>query len=202
MKYTYKDSALKKAVREDIFTGTRFQKLVGLGGPDLREYVTYFRQKGFGDITVWENNGSILLRQLPQMQGLGISYHFGDILHAPYHKDVLYDLDFCSSIMSTNPHMAKFRDNFVLTVALRPIGLENTVDWFILHRGEVRQFYTYDGSHGRFSTDKGEYGIRTYYDRATTYRMAMIYPLSIYSQSKEKSHGRRKSSRHAVNTGG
>ena len=56
-KTTYKDSTIKKQVREFLFSffiDRQLDKIVGLGGPDITDYIKFCESKGYVDFEIFE----------------------------------------------------------------------------------------------------------------------------------------------------
>jgi hypothetical protein len=182
-KVSYKQAKNKKLWRYKIFDFYRNTKtIIGLGGPDLKDYIEFLESKGFSDIRIWEKDRNIILKQIPQLKALGgrVKTSFGDILRAPVIKDAIYDLDFNQSIAYVGEHLKKFKKNrTVLTVALRPYTLEATVRLFLSYRNEFIKRYQYNDKtkEGSIISNKGRtYGMVTYHDSSVN--MVTIYSIS------------------------
>ena len=136
-KKTYIDSSNKHAVREFLIQRFQFESVVGLAGPDINEYLVYLEAKGCTQFEIYENNSSIALQQLSKIRSKSkIALICGDILKAnPNKENVLFDLDFCASVRFLTEHIAKFKNNFIMTFSTR-IGVQQTVDTFFKARKE------------------------------------------------------------------
>lgn len=165
----YLDCKEKRHSRNKAFDKyTGLSNLVGLGGPDLIQYVDFFYKRGFKNINIWEDNKDILFAQIKQLPQARVSLNMGDILNAPILKDTLYDLDFCRSLLCAKDHIKKFKTNTVFTFAIRPLGKETTIELFCTYRGE---FLKYIGEE-YFQSNKSTYNYICYKDKAS---MIMIY---------------------------
>ena len=132
----YIDKAIRKReVREFMLSFFNFKKLIGLGGPNINEYIIYMRNKGCTDIEIWENVQDVLMHQFMRINEPA-NLKFGNIVNAEFKPDVLYDLDFCCTIKNMRDVVKKFKNNFVMTFALRPIGKNETIDLFFKYREE------------------------------------------------------------------
>jgi hypothetical protein len=70
---------------------------------------------------------------------------FNDIYEAePNQENTLYDLDFDCSIIAVRDHIKKFIKNSIVTVAIRPIGLRNTISIFCKIIGETTPVIEYN----------------------------------------------------------
>jgi len=134
MKQSYKDANYKHFTRDLIIP--RGRNVVGLAGPDTKEYIDFFRNRGYTNISIWENDSNTIIKQIPQIMNKGIIYNIGDIINAPIHSDTLYDLDFCCSMKSIEPHLKKFEDNFILTVSEMWNKKWDSINTFLEIRGE------------------------------------------------------------------
>lgn len=165
-KLTYKKSHNKKKIRDLVVD--KGENVIGLGGPDIADYVNFFRGKGYTSITVYENDGEMMLKQIPQINHMRskISYHFADIIEAPILPNTLYDLDFCVTITSVKDYVKKFQDNFVLTVSEFRKPKFWSVNQFLKIRGEHKISLTENTNDTirTLVTDKGIYTFFYYYD--------------------------------------
>jgi len=175
-KYTYINAGNKHAVREFLFSYFRFNSVVGLAGPDINDYVKWCKSKGYNDIEIWENEPSVMLKQLSEVK-MPIRYRFGNIIDASFCKNVLFDLDYCVSVRYMKEHLQKFKDNFIMTFSTR-IGVQETVDSFFKFRGEkVISWNNIKGPGLRnivFNTDLGKYLFITYHDTSAMCCFAKI----------------------------
>lgn len=175
VKETYVTSTEKNVLRNRMLP--HGHTLIGLGGPDIEEYVDAARRKGFKDIRVWENNPSVYMKTIPRIKKLNIQYNIEDILKAPVHSNYIYDLDFCCRIESIEKYLKRFQNNFILTVSemyLRPFA---SLPTFAKFRGEViRKIVDISDNDKILVTDKGRYMACRYND---TSPMLIIKPFSI-----------------------
>jgi hypothetical protein len=185
-KTTYKNALAKKLARKEVFSFFKKKHtLIGLAGPDLIDYVSFIRDKGFSDIRIYENNRSMFLNQLSQLHQANriknipedsTSYYFGDIYNAPLIKDAVYDLDFISTIAPVEKHLKKFKDcKIILTVRARFHRVQDIFTLFSHYIGtrligELQWNKTHKS--GYFDTEKGRYHFITYKDTAP---MVMIF---------------------------
>lgn len=134
MKLDYSTSHNKRIVQHAIFPQYRdkVSKVIGLAGPNITDYLKYLSQVGIKEAEIYEKNPIQLISQLQDFKPvIPATIHYQDIIKAdPDQEDTLYDLDFCNSIQSLEDHVVKFKKNFVLTLAIRPIGLERTLKTF------------------------------------------------------------------------
>lgn len=124
----YLESYNKRIIQE-ITLRSRQSKIVALGGPNIRQYVSILRKMGFDDITVLENNREIYQMQLQQHPQCKLIH--GNILDHLWH-DCFYDLDFCCSIRKIEPYLSQIvkLPEYSLTVSIRPVGYEETIETF------------------------------------------------------------------------
>ena len=166
MKHTYLDSTNKKAVRDFLIDQFPFDHVVGLPGPDVNEYIRYFENKGVKSFEMYENDRFTLINQLRRIRTSSlVSIKYDDILKAdPSKEGVLYDLDFCKTARYMGEHIAKFKQNFIMTFARR-IPDEETISTFFNSRKEtilktVERLNPL--KHTVFTTDGGEYILVNY----------------------------------------
>jgi len=175
-KYTYINASNKHAVREFLFSYFRFNSVVGLAGPDINDYLKWCESRGYNNIEVWENEPSVMLKQLSEVK-TPVRYRFGNILDASLSDNVLFDLDYCVSIRYMREHLQKFKDNFIMTFSTR-IGVQETIDKFFEFRGEtiINQIDTPGpGLRNKlFQTNLGKYLFITYFDTSAMCCFAKI----------------------------
>lgn len=138
IKHSYKDAVRKKEVREFLFSFFDEKNIVGLAGPDIKEYLEWCKQKGIVNIELWENNPNVMFSQLMKLpKNSKVSYNFGDIINANSSPDTLYDLDYCCTVNTVRNDIKKFKnEKFVMTFSIRTVGEENTINEFFLGRHE------------------------------------------------------------------
>jgi len=134
MKETYKNAFSKRLVQNKVLKSQN-KRIIGLGGPDILDYVNILRSKGFEDITIYEKDPSVYAKQLEDKPDCKLI--FGNILEN-LKENAFYDLDFCASINSVEPYLHKILriKEFVLTVSIRPIGLVETICTFNNYGGD------------------------------------------------------------------
>lgn len=178
MKHTYLDSTNKKAVRDFLINQFTFDQVVGLPGPDVNEYIRYFENKGVKSFEMYENDRFTLINQLRRIRTSSlVSIKYDDILKAdPSKEGVLYDLDFCRTARYLGEHIAKFKQNFIMTFARR-IPDEETISTFFNSRKE-RIIKTVEKlnplEHTVFTTNAGKYILVNYRDTSNMCCIAKI----------------------------
>lgn len=177
-KKTYNDSYNKKAVREFIIQRFQFQSIVGLAGPDINDYLQHLESKGCKEFEIYENNSMVALQQLAKVKTKSkLAIVCGDILSAnPNKPNTLFDLDFCGSVRFLQEHIAKFKDNFIMTFSTR-IGLKETIDTFFSARKEtILREENIDSPlpHTIFTTENGNYLFIRYHDTSAMCCFAKI----------------------------
>lgn len=180
-KPTYEKAYNKKAVRDYIFKQFEdmyFDKIVGLAGPDIEDYIKFCNSHGYNELEIWENNPEVMVHQLASLPGKPIRYRFGNILDttAPSYT-TLFDLDYCVSVRYMKEHIQKFKNNFIMTFSTR-IGVQETIDKFFEFRGEsIINQYDVQGPGKRniiFQTVLGKYLFITYHDTSAMCCFAKI----------------------------
>lgn len=127
MKISYKNSVMKREVQSYIYDRVQNPNIKGLGGPNAKDYERILKEKGFRNITLYENNKDVfeaLLKDPPYCK-----LEYDDILNHLKTKS-FYDLDFCCSVLSVRdylPEIAKI-PQYSMTLSLRPIGIQRTLD--------------------------------------------------------------------------
>jgi len=177
-KKTYVDSYNKKIVREFILQRFQFESIVGLAGPDINDYLHHLETKGCKEFEIYENNSMVALQQLAKVKTKSkLSIVCGDILDAnPYKPNTLFDLDFCASVRFLQEHIAKFKDNFIMTFSTR-IGLQETIDTFFKARKETvlkEENINYPLPHTVYTTENGNYLFIKYFDTSAMCCFAKI----------------------------
>ncbi len=131
MKETYKEAENKRGVQDIVLTGST-RRLIGLGGPDIIDYVNIVRSKGFEDITIYEKDYNVYKKQIAQFPDCTLIH--GNILDH-LDEDAFYDLDFCGSIKSIQRWLPAITalPEYALTCSIRPIGEEETIGIFNLY---------------------------------------------------------------------
>jgi len=178
IKKTYINSSNKHAVREFIIQRFQFEKVVGLAGPDINEYLVYLESKGCKDFEIYETNSKVALQQLSKIRSTSkIALICSDILDAnPDKENALFDLDFCASVRFLKEHIIKFQKNFIMTFSTR-IGVQETINTFFKARKE-RVLFSVDHlspiPHTIYRTKKGQYLFIKYFDTSAMCCFAKI----------------------------
>jgi len=175
-KGTYKDAKNKKKIRDFLFSFYTTNSIIGLPGPDINDYIKFLKDRGYNDIELWENDISVLGHQLTQIK-TPLVIKFGNILNATERKDVLLDLDYCSTVRSLKDHIKKFKSNFIMTFSLRPVSYKETITTFFKSRKEIVlsiKDLTSPFKYKRYKTDKGTYIIACYRDSSPMCTIAKI----------------------------
>lgn len=134
-KTTYKQSINKKAVQECVFNYFKkynLKKLIGLGGPNITDYLKFIKSKGIKQAIIYEFNFEQLMLQMKDYTSvIPCQVIHSDINQAKANtSDVLYDLDFCCSAITAIPYIKKFKKNAVFTLSMRPLSKKITIDTF------------------------------------------------------------------------
>lgn len=165
----YSERTQKAAVREFLFSfflNAQLNKIIGLAGPNIKDYLNFLRSKGFNEFEIYEMDALTAIHQLTNLNGR-ITLKLGDILQAnPDEPNVLYDLDYCVTVRYMKEHIAKFKNNFIMTFARR-VPLAETIGTFFTVRDEkVIKTYVYDSpvNHTVYETNKGKYIYAPYKD--------------------------------------
>lgn len=177
-KTTYVDAHNKKLVREFLIQKFQFETIVGLAGPDINDYLHHLENKGCKEFEIYENNSMVALQQLAKVRSQAkIAIVCGDILNAnPYKPNTLFDLDFCASVRFLQEHIAKFKENFIMTFSTR-IGLQETIDTFFKARNETvlaEEKVDSPLPHTVYTTENGNYLFIKYFDTSAMCCFAKI----------------------------
>lgn len=170
---TYKDRKRKYIchgfILNTLLENYRFTQVVGLGGPDINPYCKRLTNLGINRFEIWENDQKTANKQRNQLK-YKARMRFGDVLKAnPERVNTLYDLDFTMSVNKHLDHIAKFKDNFIMTFCIRKIGTERTINEFFKARKEdILSIINYkeDVKYRVINTNMGEYMYLTYRDMA------------------------------------
>lgn len=132
VKESYKNSLNKRTVQREVYQQIkgRYKHLIGLGGPDLDDYLKFARYAGIKNAIIYEYNVDQLLIQASKNNStLPTRVIFDDIISCPSGvENAFYDLDFCCSVNTATPHINKFRnDPVAFTFSIRPLGLRDSV---------------------------------------------------------------------------
>lgn len=129
MKLSYKNSVMKREVQDYIYKRVRNSHIIGLGGPNAKDYSRILHEKGFEKIILYENDWKVFEKQILDPPDCKLVYD--DVLNHLGHN-AFYDLDFCCSILSIEhalPDIVELPE-YSLTVSIRPVGIEKTLDIF------------------------------------------------------------------------
>lgn len=131
-KTDYSTSVNKRAVQNAIFNSLshKFNKVIGLAGPNITDYLKFMKQNGVKSAEIYEKNISQLAIQMNDfVPVIASKIQFGDIIQAKSHQPkTLYDLDFCCSINNAYQHIQKFSDDAsIITLSIRPVGFMHTL---------------------------------------------------------------------------
>jgi hypothetical protein len=180
-KLSYKNATEKKEVRDflfSLFAKHHFNKIVGLPGPDINDYISFCKSHGYKKFKMYEMDANILKKQLRKIKTHRASLIHGDIIKANAdRKDVLYDLDYCVTVRYMKEHIEKFNNNFIMTFSRRIKDIETITSFFQAKDEEVISIVTkfYPREHKIYKTDKGnEYIYINYRDTSNMCCIAKI----------------------------
>jgi hypothetical protein len=133
-KLDYTKAYRKKLVQQIVFDDFKtrgLSKIVGLAGPNITDYLSFAKSKGIKQAEIYEKDYVNLLHQMSDFRPpIKTTVLYQDILHADVQQNVLYDLDFTCTIKNAEQHIKKFKNNAIITLALRKIGLIPTLKKF------------------------------------------------------------------------
>lgn len=178
-KVSYVNSKNKKVVRDFLFSFFNESSIIGLAGPDVNDYLKWCKSQGFKNVEIFESNPQVMMKQLSEVKtNIPVQFKFSDIISALHHDKVVYDLDFCSSILTLYNHIKKFKhDKFVMTFSTRNIGNDSTIQKFFSERKEkvASRIEKYSPIHHvTIKTLVGKYIIVPYYDTTPMICIAKI----------------------------
>lgn len=139
-KISYNHAFNKKKARDflfSLFTQQQLNKIVGLAGPDVPDYIEFCKSKGYTEFEIFENHIPTVLEQIKYFRTQAkVKLTYGNILDTNADRDdVLFDLDYCVTARHAHQHLKKFKNNFIMTFARR-IKDEETFNAFFKARGE------------------------------------------------------------------
>jgi hypothetical protein len=183
IKITYKNSKEKKKVRDFLFSfflNRELEKVIGLGGPDINDYLSYLESKGYKEFVIYENHVPTMFHQLKYIRTMNkVEMRYGNIYNSELQDKTLYDLDYCVTIRYMKEHIKKFKKNFIMTFSLR-IGEKETISQFFKYKREKIISVTHNYSphhpveHSVYKTTGGEYIYLKYFDTSTMCCFAKI----------------------------
>lgn len=163
------DRKRKKEVRDflfSFFTDMQLNRIVGLAGPQIQDYIEFCKSKGYTEFEIYEKDNLTAIHQLASLKE-SVSLKLKDILEAnPDDPKTLYDLDYCVTVRHMKEHIAKFKNNFIMTFSRR-VSLAETITTFFGARDEriITSSTKKDPiDHEIFVTDKGRYVYVPYRD--------------------------------------
>lgn len=162
------DKLLKKReVRNFIISKFKHcHSVVGLAGPNIKEYINWCHENNMKNIIIYENDKNTFLTQIKDNK-LPAKIVCGSINQAePDKENTFYDLDYCSTIRKVREYIPKFHKNYSVTLSLRAIGAKKTIDQFFKSMKETiihSKSFELPVKHTVFTTVKGETYIFTPY---------------------------------------
>lgn len=179
-KATYLDAKKKHLVRSIMLRRMKkFNRVVGLAGPDINEYLETFKNIGVEDFEVYEKDKQVFVNQLKTIRGHRIQLKYMDILKADADAPkTLFDLDFCATIKYLKEHVVKFKNNFIMTFSLRGFSEKDTLDCFFSWRGEriheIERVKCDNLWYKLIHTEKGSYLQMNYYDTSPMFCISKL----------------------------
>jgi hypothetical protein len=162
----YAKNLEKREIQKMTFPLIKKQKMVSLAGPNLSNYLDVIPSV-IKDVEVYENSKKIMIVQMSDIKKVKrkITYHCKDIIHAEVDKRTFYDLDFCSSIKGAEDYIRKFGAcAFSLTLSLRPVSLEKTLNRFFTLCDEKVLIDIPHPNYNLVRTTRSKYIYITYFD--------------------------------------
>jgi hypothetical protein len=135
MKRDYSTSYRKKLVQQIVFSDVKKQgmdKLVGLAGPNITDYLSFVKSNGIKQAEVYENDYVNMLQQMHTFKPpIKTTVKYQDVYTADLYQDTVYDLDFCCTIKNAEHHIKKFKDTRnIITLSLRGVSFNHTIKKF------------------------------------------------------------------------
>jgi len=81
------DRKRKKEVRDFLFsfyTDMQLNKIVGLAGPHIQDYINFCKSKGYTEFEIYEKDGLTAMHQLIQLKDTMYHTNKGKYIYAPY----------------------------------------------------------------------------------------------------------------------
>ena len=173
------DRKRKKEVRDflfSLFTHLQLNRIVGLAGPHIEDYIEFCKSKGYTEFEIYEMDKLTAIHQLIHLNN-SVQLKLKNILEAnPEQPGTLYDLDYCVTGRHMGDHMMKFKHNFIMTFSGR-VSLKETMDRFFTVRQEKvidMVVKKYPLAHTEYFTNKGKYVQLTYRDTSPMFCIAKI----------------------------
>lgn len=174
------DRSRKREVRDflfSLFMHMHLNKIVGLAGPNIQDYINYCRSKGFTEFEIYEKDGLTAIHQLVTLNDK-VTLKLTDILNANADEpNVLFDLDYCVTGRYMEPHMAKFLNRFIMTFSIRGVSIKETMERFFRVRNEKvigTAYPEYPFPATEYYTNKGKYLQLSYRDTAPMMCLAKL----------------------------
>lgn len=151
IKTTYVNSYKKKKVREVVFSKALkkdIKTVIGLGGPDIDDYLNFLKKMGITKAEVYEKDPINIMFQLQNFAKIiPTQVIYGDIINAPFRQHVLYDLDFTCTLNKIIPYLEKFKRNAIITVSLRGCIVEKELEKFrdLMYKFDKKKNYQNKG---------------------------------------------------------
>lgn len=147
-KTDYSKSYKKKIVQQIVFSDMKqrgMSRLIGLAGPNITDYLSFAKSMGIKQAEVYERDYVNLIYQMQDFKPpIATTVKYQDIYTADLYQDVLYDLDFCCTIKNAEYHIKKFKNNAIITLSLRGVGLKPTVKRFCKLVSKLKPTITFD----------------------------------------------------------
>lgn len=161
----------KREVQKLLFPLIKKQRIVTLAGPNLVSYIKML-PANIKRMEIWEKDPQVMLHQIakfPSIRGMPIEYHYGDIGDAEVDKKAFYDLDFCSTILTVENHLTKFKDcAFSATFSNRWVSVDRTIEIFLKRVGEKKKLDIPHPQFNRLQTNKNVYIYTTHHKTMMT----------------------------------
>lgn len=141
---TYVDVTQKRAIQNEIFQKINNPNIRALAGPNIEIYYNLLKEHKFKGITFFENDYTILHKQLSSVKNLSYQLIFDDITNN-LDSGYFYDLDFCCCIYTIAEHIVKINSlsEFSMTISPRPVGYERTMNILKSHENGGKYNYYY-----------------------------------------------------------
>ena len=174
------DRKRKREVRDflfSLFMDMELDKIVGLAGPNIQDYIDFCKSKGFTEFEIYEKDGLVAMHQLIHLKDK-VQLNLKDILNADSNESkTLYDLDYCGTVRHLKEHIAKFKERFIMTFSCR-VSLKETIDTFFGVRNEtIIETHPKENpvKHIEYITDAGRYILAVYRDTTPMCCFAKVY---------------------------
>lgn len=141
-KLDYNNALEKHKVRNKAFSYINNNKIIGLGGPNINEYIDFLYNNGFNNITIYEQNRKTFIHQLNILKSKNITIINDNINSCVIDNTIFYDLDYCCRMDSLDLDWIHKIDNFLITVSYMYSTIDKSLALFFNNKS-LNNNYSY-----------------------------------------------------------